>query len=85
MVVCCAVPLLIVAALPFFKFNAALKLSILNIAPLICPIMMIFMIPMMIKGMNGGHSHTIENQRENTTRLLDKEKDAIKLLDKNNM
>lgn len=57
MIICCGLPILIVAALPLLKMNTAFKATILSITPFICPIMMIFMIPMMLKGMRGEHSH----------------------------
>lgn len=64
MVLCCGLPILLVAALPFFKFaSPAIRTSLAGIAPFICPLMMIFMLPMMIKGMRGEHSHC--EQREN--------------------
>ncbi|AJA48592.1 hypothetical protein CPAST_c25230 [Clostridium pasteurianum DSM 525 = ATCC 6013] len=50
MILCCAIPILLVAALPFLKLNGTLNTAILAISPLICPIMMGFMIFMMLKG-----------------------------------
>lgn len=50
MILCCAIPILLVAALPFLKLNGILNTAILSISPLICPIMMGFMIFMMVKG-----------------------------------
>jgi hypothetical protein len=47
MVICCALPILIVLMLPFLGFAPRLKLMLASISPFICPIMMIFMIPMM--------------------------------------
>lgn len=50
MILCCAIPILLVAALPFLKLNGTLNTAILSISPLICPIMMGAMIFMMVKG-----------------------------------
>lgn len=50
MILCCAIPILLVAALPFLKLNGTLNTAILAISPLICPIMMGFMVFMMVKG-----------------------------------
>ena len=47
MVICCALPILLVVMLPFLSFAPRIKLIVASIAPFICPIMMIFMIPMM--------------------------------------
>lgn len=57
MVICCGIPILLIVALPFLKLNTSINTVILRIAPFICPIMMIFMIPMMFKGMKGEDSH----------------------------
>lgn len=51
MVLCCGLPFLIVAILPFINIGAGFKAGIAAITPFICPLMMIFMIPMMFKGM----------------------------------
>ncbi len=42
--------------LPFLNFNTGLKLAISGFIPFICPIMMVFMIPMMLKGMGNKNS-----------------------------
>lgn len=75
MIICCGVPILIVAVLPFFNLNSGLRATIASITQFICPIMMIFMVPMMLKGMGREHSHddkihdgkavTEENKDEN--------------------
>lgn len=68
MIICCGIPILIVAVLPFLKMNAAFKATILSITPFICPIMMILMIPMMLKGMRGEHSRS--NRIEDSSLLI---------------
>ncbi|MBC2582052.1 hypothetical protein [Clostridium sp. DJ247] len=85
MVICCAVPILIVAALPFLKLNIALKTTILSIAPFICPIMMIFMIPMMLKAMRGEHSHNKHIEDSSSVINENKEENTIKSSHKNTM
>lgn len=50
MILCCAIPILLVAALPFLKLKGTLNTAILTISPLICPIMMGFMLLMILKG-----------------------------------
>lgn len=84
MVICCAVPILIVAALPFFKLDMVFKTTILSIAPFICPIMMIFMIPMMLKGMWGEHSHNKQIKDSSSVINNNKEQNTIKSFHKNN-
>ncbi|MDF2504681.1 hypothetical protein [Clostridium sp.] len=54
MILCCAIPIILVAALPFLKLNGGLNAVILTISPFICPIMMGFMIFMMVKGTKKG-------------------------------
>lgn len=54
MVLCCGLPLLIVSVLPFISIGEGFKTVISGIAPFMCPIMMIFMIPMMVRGMKNG-------------------------------
>lgn len=69
MVLCCGLPILVVAALPFFKFaSPAIRTSLTGIAPFICPLMMIFMLPMMIKGMGGQHSDCEERENSNLSK-----------------
>lgn len=47
MILCCAVPVILVASLPFFGIVPKFKIIIASIAPFICPIMMFLMIPLM--------------------------------------
>jgi archaellum biogenesis protein FlaJ (TadC family) len=51
MVLCCGLPVLLVGILPFIKIGGGAKALIATISPFICPLMMLFMIPMMFKGM----------------------------------
>ncbi len=55
MVLCCSTPVIILLFVPFLLNNGASALAkpLAAIAPFICPIMMVFMIPMMLKG----HKH----------------------------
>jgi hypothetical protein len=61
MVICCALPILLVVMLPFLGFAPGLKLIIVSIAPFICPVMMVFMIPMMFM-------HSKEDKSSNETK-----------------
>jgi len=49
MVLCCGLPLLILLALTMIGYKGVL----LNIIPFICPIMMLVMMPMMMRGQKG--------------------------------
>ena len=55
MVLCCGLPFILVAVLPFLSIGGGFKAVITGIAPFICPLMMLFMIPMMFKGMKNGY------------------------------
>ena len=51
MVLCCGLPILLIAVLPFLKIgNTAFRVTLASIIPFLCPLMMLFMIPMMLKG-----------------------------------
>lgn len=54
MVLCCGLPFIIIAVLPFLNVGTGLKAAIGGIVPFICPIMMVFMMGMMFKGKHGG-------------------------------
>lgn len=56
---CCGLPLLLLMVLPLIGYNGAL----LKLAPLICPIMMLVMIPMMLKG-RGSSCHNNSNPND---------------------
>jgi hypothetical protein len=57
MVLCCGLPILLIGILPFLKIgNAGFKVTLASIIPFLCPIMMLFMIPMMLKGSKEGNS-----------------------------
>jgi len=51
MILCCGLPILLIAVLPFLKIGStSFKVTLLSIIPFLCPLMMLFMIPMMLKG-----------------------------------
>ncbi|MPW24456.1 hypothetical protein GC105_01440 [Alkalibaculum sp. M08DMB] len=51
MVLCCGLPILIIASLPLVaRFSTSTSLTLAAIAPFICPLIMIPMIIMMFKG-----------------------------------
>ena len=56
---CCGLPLLIIFGLPLLGYKGFLT----SIAPFICPIMMLVMVPMMLRG-NGGSCHSNSNPTE---------------------
>ena len=57
MVLCCGLPILLIAVLPFLKIgNTAFRITLASIIPFLCPILMLFMIPMMLKGSKKGKS-----------------------------
>ncbi|MGD9568963.1 MAG: hypothetical protein AB7V48_11695 [Sedimentibacter sp.] len=64
MILCCGLPILIFAALPFIsKVSPGASRILLVIAPFICPLMMIGMIPMMLGGgKNNKKSSYCENK-----------------------
>lgn|GEM_PF-351114 len=77
MVICCAAPIIIIAVIPFLKLNTGLRTTILNISPFICPVMMIFMIPMMLKGMGTVESNKDTNKDTNKGKvsMIDEKED----------
>lgn len=65
MALCCGLPILVVGTLPFLSFaGPRVKAILVSITPFICPIMMIFMLPMMLKGMK--KEDCCSNKEENT-------------------
>ena len=57
MVLCCGLPILLIVALPFLKIgNSGFKVGLISVIPFLCPILMLFMIPMMLKGSKNGKS-----------------------------
>lgn len=55
MAVCCGLPLMIVLVLPLLGYKGVL----LSIAPFLCPILMLIMMPMMMRGHGSScHNHS---------------------------
>jgi hypothetical protein len=54
MVLCCGLPILLIVLLPFL--NIGISFSLISMLLFLCPIMMLFMIPMMLKGSKEGKS-----------------------------
>jgi hypothetical protein len=72
MILCCGLPILIFAALPFISRVSPGSSRILSvIAPFICPIMMIGMIPMMLGRGNKRKSSCCESKEDNKTAQLE--------------
>ena len=62
MILCCALPIMVLLSIPFIsKFSPGSSKFLILIAPFICPIMMISMIPMMF----GGKKKSINNNSQN--------------------
>lgn len=72
MIICCGLPILIFAALPFIsRFSPGSSRILAGIAPFICPIMMIGMIPMMLGRGNNKKSDCCESKEENQSAQLE--------------
>lgn len=56
---CCGLPLALIFVLPLIGYKGFLT----TIAPFICPIMMLIMVPMMLRG-NGDSSHSNSSPTE---------------------
>lgn len=77
MILCCGLPILIFAALPFIsRVSPGASRILAFIAPFICPIMMIGMIPMMLGGGNNKKSSCCENKESNSSAQLELNKPA---------
>lgn len=50
MILCCAIPMILLTLLPLMKVNESINSVILSISPFICPVMMGLMMIMMFKG-----------------------------------
>lgn len=66
MVLCCAIPILLVASLPFLGLSPRLKIMLASAAPFICPILMFLMIPMMFMHSKKNKSHNNIKDKINT-------------------
>jgi len=72
MVLCCGLPILIFAALPFIsKVSPEASRILAVITPFICPIMMIVMIPMMLGGGPDKKSSCCEIKENNPSEQLE--------------
>ena len=67
MALCCGAPIILLVIISLLGVSfSGIRASLIWILPFICPIMMVFMIPMMFrKGKDNGDCHT-ENQNEIT-------------------
>ena len=63
MVVCCAIPVVLLSSLPFLGLAPRFKIMLAAAAPFICPIMMILMIPMMF--MHSKKSKCCDDREDN--------------------
>jgi hypothetical protein len=71
MAMCCGLPIILLLILPFLGiFGTGFKASLASRIPFVCPVMMIFMIPMMLRPSKNGKSCCSENNEKKT--LLDK-------------
>lgn len=71
MALCCGLPFLLVAVLPFINMGLGFKAGLATLIPFICPIMMIFMIPMMLKGMKKEGCCSNKNEKSEEIAKLD--------------
>ncbi|MPM01775.1 hypothetical protein SDC9_48015 [bioreactor metagenome] len=73
MILCCGLPILIFAALPFIsRVSPGTSRILAVIAPFICPIMMLGMIPMMLGGdKNNKKSSCCESKESNSSTQLE--------------
>ncbi|MDF2671789.1 MAG: hypothetical protein K0R09_54 [Clostridiales bacterium] len=70
MVLCCGLPLVILAVLPLIsKFSPSAGSTILKIVPFLCPLMMIGMIPMMLGGNKRGSCCDDKNNNHTNMKL----------------
>ena len=74
MVLCCGAPIILLVIISLLGASfSGLRGSLLWMLPFICPIMMVFMIPMMFrKGKDSGDCHK-ENQNKTTIKVKDSE------------
>lgn len=68
MALCCGAPLIILLLVPFLINigGSSIAKPLAAIAPFICPIMMVFMIPMMLKGHNNNSAQKDECHQNKT-------------------
>lgn len=67
MILCCGLPILIFISLPFIsRVNPNVSRILAFVAPFICPLMMIGMIPMML---SGGKNKSYCETKENTSNV----------------
>lgn len=72
MILCCGLPILIFASLPFIsRVSPGASRILAVIAPFICPIMMIGMIPMMLGRGSNKKSSCCENEESNSSTQLE--------------
>ena len=64
MVLCCGLPILLIAVLPFLTLGTGFKVGLASIIPFLCPLMMLFMIPMMLKGSKDGKASCHDNKQK---------------------
>ncbi|HYE84457.1 MAG TPA: hypothetical protein VEG39_20130 [Clostridia bacterium] len=68
MAICCGLPIIIIGALPLItRFSPGAAGILGKIAPFLCPIMMLAMLPMMFRGHKDGSccDHTKANDENN--------------------
>ncbi|MEY8000515.1 hypothetical protein AB8U03_09970 [Clostridium sp. Mt-5] len=67
MVLCCAIPIILVASLPFLGLAPRFKIMLAAAAPFICPIMMLLMvIVMFMHSKKNKCCNDMEENKENT-------------------
>ena len=72
MIICCGLPILIIAGLPWIsRLSPGLGNLMLVIAPFVCPIMMLGMIPMMMKGNSNKRTNNSGSYDKNNMEMND--------------
>ena len=71
MVLCCGLPVVIMLSLPLIaRFNTGAAGVLRVIAPFICPLMMIFMLPMMLRGNKSGSCCGNSNEESKSKEIV---------------
>ena len=77
MALCCGLPIIIIGSLPLItRFSPAAGGILGKIAPFLCPIMMIAMLPMMLGGNKKGNCCDGKNENQDDTKPVELNKSA---------
>ncbi|HYF84447.1 MAG TPA: hypothetical protein VEB00_15640 [Clostridia bacterium] len=77
MALCCGLPIIIIGSLPLItRYSPAAGGILGKIAPFLCPILMISMLPMMLGGNKKGNCCDDKNENQDDTKPLELNKPA---------